>query len=326
MECGGPVRGRVQMDLSCACFGAALRRKAGPGNTAFDRLRTHPSAKRLLPRRRVIGHLCRAVGVSFVLAAASWHSATARAEQLDVRLTWLLPIQTERRSAAVAAVLGLAGGLASPAQQASALFPNALPQARQTERQNAGLRPGDLGLEERRLNRKGDMTPGPALRGCKLRPSTCFSTTFDPRDKGVANKLEPWAIPEGTAPAAAVDQLTQVLLKYPVGQNGVDEGGYRLVEQKRNYVYLQFAAISGRVDDVEFAVQPDGKVLIHSESRATKNEFDVQENKPDGLSNAKRLNYISAELRKGGWTTAEITPETYSTYFKLNEDEAKKSG
>ena len=63
----------------------------------------------------------------------------------------------------------------------------------------------------------------------------------------------------------------------------------------------------GFVDDVEFAVG-DGEVQVRSSSRLGFLDLGV---------NAKRLNWISAELRSKGWTAPAITRVDYPDYFAM---------
>lgn len=65
----------------------------------------------------------------------------------------------------------------------------------------------------------------------------------------------------------------------------------------------------GFIDDVEFAVSKDGgEVQVRSSSRIGYLDLGV---------NAKRLNWISAQLREKGWSAPKITEDDYPNYFSL---------
>ena len=62
----------------------------------------------------------------------------------------------------------------------------------------------------------------------------------------------------------------------------------------------------GFIDDVEFAVTNKGEVQVRSSSHIGFLDLGV---------NAKRLNWISNELRSKGWTAPAITEDNYPDYF-----------
>ena len=73
----------------------------------------------------------------------------------------------------------------------------------------------------------------------------------------------------------------------------------------------QYEALKkGYIDDVEFHLR-DGLVQVRSSSRVGQTDFGV---------NAIRLNYISAQLRKEGWTADEITEKSFPDYFAAAND------
>jgi len=234
-------------------------------------------------------------------------------------------------STASAAVAARAARLGTPAlalmavgvQPVSAAFVNELPEATNyKEFKNSGLRPGNIGLDIRKLNRKGKTTAVPELKGCRNQENSCFSTLKENMIPGqkITWRLEPWRLPEGATQEQAIGDLATIIANYPPGQGGIDKGGFRIVEVKPDYIYAQFASVASLIDDVEFSPQKDGSVLVRSASRSPSDLL-----APDGLftapdlgSNMLRLNYMAAELRKKGWTAPEITKEAYPFYFKVN--------
>jgi len=89
-----------------------------------------------------------------------------------------------------------------------------------------------------------------------------------------------------------------VIDTYKVGQNGIDGGGFNVVEydEKEKYLYVQFQSYkSGYIDDFECWFNPQsGKFDVRSASRVGMSDVGV---------NAKRLEYIGGRLEKEhGWT------------------------
>lgn len=318
------------------------------------------SGRRGQPRRRELGRadrlagagvrrsandVARAAAVALIVAVAgSWglaQTGPGRPRFLAFTAGAASPAETaaqgaealQRRAALQRAMAAALAGTAwpalgppeAPANAAATAFANALPEAANYARKQTGVRQGDLGLRVRRLNRKGDTTPIPVLKVCPDQViGNCFSTTvdfFDTRKK-VTTQLQPWKVPEGKAPEEAMAELRRLVLAYPPGQGGVDKGGFRIAEAKPTYLYVQFASVTGLIDDVEFAVLEDGSVLVRSGSRSIPDAFGGMITSADGLSNAKRLNYLAAQLRQAGWTAPEITKETHPYYFDVNAKQA----
>lgn len=192
-------------------------------------------------------------------------------------------------------------------------FENALPDVTKYingKDRNPGVQPKDLGLQVRKLNKFGDTSDGPVLKGCTYGPN-CFSTTGDPEDPSIGTYIVPWKSPQGETPAEAATQLEQIIRDYPPGQNGADGGGFKLVTVADDYIYAQFESLKkGRIDDVEFAIDKGGLVQVRSSGR-----FD---GKADYGSSAKRLIYISEKLRAKGWVAPEITKDSHPYYFSMN--------
>ncbi|CAK9072087.1 unnamed protein product, partial [Durusdinium trenchii] len=91
--------------------------------------------------------------------------------------------------------------LAFTAKAETELFDNALPESQAQLYWNFGLKP-NIGLQVRKLDRKGRMSDGPVLRACQEQViPRCFSTTEDFfRERKIQTKLEPWRIPSGKTP------------------------------------------------------------------------------------------------------------------------------
>ncbi|CAL1128974.1 unnamed protein product [Cladocopium goreaui] len=200
------------------------------------------------------------------------------------------------------------------------LFDNAVQESKDQIYRNFGLKP-NIGLQVRKLDRKGRMSDGPVLRACQEQViPRCFSSTEDFfREKKVETKLEPWRIPSGTTPEEAIQRLKQLVESYPPGHDGIDSGGCRLLQVQPRYLYAQFASFIGLISDVEFAVSEDGLVQLRSALRSmAPDALGTVQTPPDSLVNAKRLNWFSERLRKAGWTAPEITEQTHPQYFAEN--------
>ncbi|CAE7377118.1 unnamed protein product [Symbiodinium pilosum] len=165
------------------------------------------------------------------------------------------------------------------------------------------------------------MSDGEVLRACQDQViPRCFSTTEDFfREKKIQTKLEPWKIPAGMSPQDATEQLRQLMESYPPGHDGVDAGGFRVLQAQPKYLYAQFASFIGLISDVEFAVMDNGYVQIRSALRSmAEDAFGNIHTPPDSLLNAKRLNWFAERLRKMGWSAPEITEQTHPEYFAEN--------
>lgn len=176
----------------------------------------------------------------------------------------------------------------------------------------AGLRPAaafDNGLPEMELYMNSTKYPGtqPALglqgdgklARCDYAPN-CFSTSGDD-----FAQLTLWKPNAGND--AIMGELLETIKAYPPGQAKVDKGGFSIITASADYLYVQFESLKmGFVDDVEFAVT-DGAVQVRSSSRLGFLD-------PVGV-NAKRLNWISSQLRAKGWTAPAIKPADYPEHF-----------
>lgn len=178
-------------------------------------------------------------------------------------------------------------------------FENAIPEAAtySDRPKRRGPQPPDLGVKLR------DDLDEPELKVCGGAPN-CFSTT--PDDVAPEHTIPRWR-PKGDD---AFNQLRNVLRNYEPGQNGIDGGGFKIIDEKDGYIYVVFESLkNGYYDDVEFALTENNDLNVRSSSRVGYLDFQV---------NAKRLNYISAKLRALGWDAPAITPTTHPDYFEKN--------
>jgi len=225
--------------------------------------------------------------------------------------TWVPGIAPRRAALAGAWLVSVIPAAPQPADA----FENALPEVSKfAQKRKSGVQPNDLGLKVRKLGKFGGMSDGPVLKECGYGPN-CFSTTGDEDDPG-AFPLKPWKVPSGKQPAEAVAQLKDLISSYPPGQNGVDGGGFKIVQTTDTYVYAQFESLKkGKVDDVEFSIGKDGAVQVRSSGRFAM--------KADFGSNAKRLNYLATRLEEKGWTAPQVTKDTHPYYFSMNSGKTK---
>ena len=114
---------------------------------------------------------------------------------------------------------------------------------------------------------------------------------------------EPWRPKPGSN---AMDELLETIRAYPPGQAKIDGGGFSIITASADYLYVIFESLKlGFLDDVEFAVKGD-EVQVRSSSRVGFLDLGA---------NAKRLNWISGQLRSKGWTAPKITEAEYPFYF-----------
>ena len=196
-------------------------------------------------------------------------------------------------------------------------FENAVPNSYKIPK-SKGPAPRDLGL-----NRLGK------LREC-LKPSpNCFSTTkfnrgvddsYEEGDEqvdvdmwGVEHTIPLWEF-KGTDPNEGFSKLRRAIEEYEPGHDGIDGGGFSIVQfdPVNRYLYVQFESLKrGYIDDVEFVVNPDCTIQVVSSSRLGYLDYRV---------NAKRLNYIRSKLVNSGFNIAEISAKTHPVYFDSNQD------
>ncbi|KAL1519761.1 hypothetical protein AB1Y20_023269 [Prymnesium parvum] len=187
--------------------------------------------------------------------------------------------------------------------------------------------------DELELKYKTPRTPGPkptdigpdaagGLKPCIDGKPHCFSSspeTFEDNDLYNADYgttadwlVEPFRY-EMALPAA-VDDVKAAIAAYPPGQNGVDGGGFKVIEERvaadSAYIYVQFEARRrGYIDDMEFSLK-DGIANVRTSSRLGYLDMGV---------NAKRFNWFAARLGGiKGWRTKPILSKGHEEYFALN--------
>jgi len=169
-----------------------------------------------------------------------------------------------------------------------------------------GPQPTELGVLERGFTREGDEIVG--LKQCRSSAPNCFSTTFESFDQG-RNNIDPWKF-TGKSGAQAITELKAAVQAYQPGQQGIDKGGFQIIDSQENYLYIQFQSQKGYIDDVEFALSTTDSngVLVRSASRLGFYDAGV---------NYLRLEAIAQAVKgKGGWTINLPTGVSHKSYFK----------
>jgi uncharacterized protein (DUF1499 family) len=150
----------------------------------------------------------------------------------------------------------------------------------------SGTQPSDLGHGDRSSRTKGSYN---GLKACGTSPNCwCSSAPFA---DAPARYIAPWS-------GNSIQDMKKVIDTYKVGQNGIDGGGFKVIDydEKEQYLYVQFQSFkAGYIDDLECWFNPaSGKFDVRSSSRVGMSDLGV---------NAKRLEYIGARLEKEfGWT------------------------
>mmetsp|Transcript_20708 Transcript_20708/g.43153 ORF Transcript_20708/g.43153 Transcript_20708/m.43153 type:complete len:227 (-) Transcript_20708:39-719(-) len=161
--------------------------------------------------------------------------------------------------------------------------------------------PKDLGLKPREAL-EGEL----GLKSC-FPGYHCFTTSAD-AELDYYFGIPLWEPPKSTT--SALLDIAAIVDTYPVPNGGVDGGGFQFMERGKDYVYVVFESEKkGFRDDVEFALVDGGKVAVRTSSRVGYLDFGV---------NAKRLNYLSAQLRKQGWQAPPISRESHGEYWEQN--------
>ena len=140
------------------------------------------------------------------------------------------------------------------------------------------------------------------LAMCGFEPH-CFSTSGDD-----SHLLPLWRPKAGSN---VMGELLATIKAYPPFQARIDGGGFKIIATNADYLYVQFESLrKGFIDDVEFFVNKDNSVQVRSSSRLGFLDLGV---------NAKRLNWISANLRGKGWSAPAIVEDDFPDYFqKIN--------
>ncbi len=178
-----------------------------------------------------------------------------------------------------------ASTLLSQGPQAGNAFENRLDDKYVDVTPQTGTQPTGLGHLERASRTKGSYT---GLKQCGTSPNCwCSSVPFS---DSPARFIPAW---EGNA----IQDVKKVIDTYEVGQNGVDGGGFEIIDYNEGdkYIYVQFQSYkNGYIDDFECWYNPlSQKFDVRSASRIGMSDLGV---------NAKRLEYIGGRLEKEfGW-------------------------
>jgi len=179
----------------------------------------------------------------------------------------------------------------------------------------------------------------------------CFCSTDNIEDSPDTN-IPPfkWPASKFSSREDAFQQLNEVLQAYEPGQNGIDGGGFAVVEfdPKKGYIYAQFESLkNGYVDDLELAIVGGDKdsnvVQVRSSSRLgyvsdlslfvffARNLMIFHQSitslmilvfsifKLDYGVNAKRINYLAKALREKGWDAEGVLLKTHKGYADENQ-------
>lgn len=135
--------------------------------------------------------------------------------------------------------------------------------------------------------------PSEAMTPCPAKSKNCLTTS--------------WTAPD----AKAASNIAEIFNSYPqAGQNGVDLGGWRFVDNNlsaNGTARLEFMSGIGNfakflnggkpfVDDVSAEIADGGVVNIKSSSRIGESDLGV---------NQKRLQFLAAQARSKGWDAPE---------------------
>ena len=137
-------------------------------------------------------------------------------------------------------------------------------------------------------------------------------------DAGVGDPgyMQPWTYSKSRA--QAMQDVLQAINSYPPGQAGIDGGGWKVIKQKPDYVYVQYESLlKGFRDDMEFAITADGVLSLRTSSRI---------GRQDKFVNSKRVNWYAQTLGQlEGWSTKPVSQETHPVYWTENGTEQNRN-
>ena len=157
------------------------------------------------------------------------------------------------------------------------------------------------------------------LQACIDGKPHCFSSTFVEVDTSKIGRdwiTKPWTY-KGKSVLGAFEDLKKTVDAYPPGQGGIDEGGFKVTKvqlpnapDEPAYLWVQFEARQGYIDDVEFLLR-DGVVQVRTTSRVGYLDYGV---------NAKRYNWFAKRVGSlSGWTTEPVRLKEHLEYAELND-------
>lgn len=190
---------------------------------------------------------------------------------------------SENRRAFLTSATASATALLTPL--ASSAFENRLDDKYADATPQIGTQPTDLGVSSRPSKNSGSYT---GLAPCPKSPNCWCSSP--PSGDNLVRYLPSWK-------GGSIADVKKVIDTYEVGQNGIDGGGYKIInyDEKEKYIYVQFQSYkAGYIDDFEMWYNPEKKLFdVRSASRLGMSDLGV---------NAKRLDYIGTRLEKEcGW-------------------------
>lgn len=225
-----------------------------------------------------------------VLLAASVSSynppqSTRPNNRIDSTCTRAAQNTGNRRTFLSSAILAPLATIATSSVPSASAFDNRLDDKYADATPQVGTQPDNLGSGPRTSKSAGSYT---GLAPCPNSPN-CWCSSPPPGDN-LARYLPAWK-------GKSIADVKAVIDTYEVGQQGVDGGGFKIIEydEKKQYLYVQFQSYkAGYIDDFEIWYNPEkGKFDVRSASRIGMSDLGV---------NGKRLNYIGGRLEKEyGW-------------------------
>lgn len=140
-----------------------------------------------------------------------------------------------------------------------------------------------------------------------------IANAIDACPKGAKNCIRTtWTPPPGSSKDDVIASLRKVIESYPQeGQNKVDLGGWKLVEDNFGSGSARFEYTSGIgnfakflnggkpfVDDLKLEIADSGVVAVRSSSRVGESDMAV---------NQKRLQFFVSKLSEAGWSAPDPT-------------------
>eukprot|EP00669_Euglena_mutabilis_P008554 TRINITY_DN3590_c0_g1_i1.p1 TRINITY_DN3590_c0_g1~~TRINITY_DN3590_c0_g1_i1.p1 ORF type:complete len:266 (-),score=23.72 TRINITY_DN3590_c0_g1_i1:273-1049(-) len=188
-------------------------------------------------------HRPAALGVQPVAALPTVSQPSSASPHRTARSPTSQPRPLSARPSAAAPGIGIRGPTLSPAAAAFVLagalllavpfWPSA---AQAVATRTCDSKPAALGLQKR-----PEVGGAVALKTCDG-PPNCFSTTGGPTD---GSQVDPWLPPKGVSELEAMDQLREVLARYPTDQQGIYAGEFRIVTSEPAYIWSEFEAGEG---------------------------------------------------------------------------------
>mmetsp|Transcript_37689 Transcript_37689/g.80517 ORF Transcript_37689/g.80517 Transcript_37689/m.80517 type:complete len:248 (-) Transcript_37689:67-810(-) len=213
------------------------------------------------------------VGVAFLPPSHSYSTPQRHAPRA---------IKRSRRGFLSSAAAAAASATAFlPAAETADAFENRLDGRYADAPATPGAQPKDLGVLARKSRAEGSYV---GLKACGNSPN-CWASS-NPYADLPGRTISGWN-------GGSIKDVKKVIDTYEVGQNGIDGGGFKVMEydEKGQYLYVQFQSYkAGYIDDFECWFNPkSGKFDVRSSSRVGYSDLGV---------NSARLEYIAGRLEK----------------------------